>query len=312
MSVKKNRRGIPIYCTPMISADHMGEGLNAVTSCAYLVVMILSRRWPPLVLMWLLCLQGSSAAQSPLVCQSQASGLTAPATASGEPPELQVSWKRLAPNILHDQKQVWLFPTSLARGKHWAPTAALVLATAGLVALDPHDDPYFHRTQTFKQFNHLLSFNNTIALMAVPPIAAYALGGLRHDSYSQETAELTAEAVLDAEIPALVTRDITRRLSPGEISPNGNLADTWFRSHKGPFYLGPGGFPSGHTIAAFSIATVFAERYRRHRWVPWVSYGLAGLVGFSRITIQAHFPSDVFAGAVLGYTITHYVVLRRR
>ena len=60
-------------------------------------------------------------------------------------------------------------------------------------------------------------------------------------------------------------------------------------------YLGPGGFPSGHTIAAFSIATVFAERYHRHRWVPWTAYGLAGLIGFSRVTLQAHFPSDVFA-----------------
>src|SRR6184192_4438522 len=54
------------------------------------------------------------------------------------------------------------------------------------------------------------------------------------------------------------------------------------------------GFPSGHSIGAFSLATVFARRYREHRWVPWVAYGLAGLVSFSRITAQAHFPSDVF------------------
>jgi len=60
------------------------------------------------------------------------------------------------------------------------------------------------------------------------------------------------------------------------------------------------------------MATIIAERYRRHRWVPWVAYGLATLVGFSRITLQAHFPSDIFAGAVLGYAISHYVVLRNR
>jgi membrane-associated phospholipid phosphatase len=34
------------------------------------------------------------------------------------------------------------------------------------------------------------------------------------------------------------------------------------------------------------------------------------LVGFSRVPLQAHYPSDVFAGAVLGYTIAHYVVLK--
>jgi membrane-associated phospholipid phosphatase len=38
---------------------------------------------------------------------------------------------------------------------------------------------------------------------------------------------------------------------------------------------------------------------------------LAGLVGFSRVPLQSHFPSDVFAGAVLGYTISRYVVLRQ-
>ena len=147
--------------------------------------------------------------------------------------------------------------------------------------------------------------------MALVPISAYALGLARHDTYSQQTAELTAEALIDAAIPSLVIRDISRRVPPRSIPPNGKFDDSWFRSHRGPFYLGPGGFPSGHTMAAFSIATIFAERYRRHRWVPWAAYGLAGLVGLSRITLQAHFPSDVFAGAVLGYSISHYVVLRR-
>ena len=63
-------------------------------------------------------------------------------------------------------------------------------------------------------------------------------------------------------------------------------------------------------FTTFSIATVFANRYRQHRWVPWAAYCLAGLVGFARTPTQAHFPSDVFAGAVLGYAISRYVVLR--
>ena len=262
------------------------------------------------IICWLV-ITVSSTAQSPQLYLNPISRPAAQTSPPGESPQRQVSWKLLLPNVLHDQKQVWLFPASLAHGKHWVPTAGLVLATAGLVALDPHVAPYFRQTQTFNQFNRVLSFNDTVALMAVVPITAYAVGRVRHDSYSQQTVELAAEAVLAAEIPALVTRDVARRLSPGDIAPNGNFSDTWFRTHNGPFYLGPGGFPSGHTVAAFSIATIFAERYRRHRWVPWTAYGLAGLVGFSRITLQAHFPSDVFAGAVLGYTITHYIVLRQ-
>jgi PAP2 superfamily len=224
----------------------------------------------------------------------------------------QVSWKLLGPNILHDQKRIWLFPKMLAQGKHWLPTLALTGATAGLIALDPHDDPYFRRAQTYDQFNRVVSSRNAILGMALFPASFYALGLGRHDSYMQKTVQLSTESVVDSEILNLVIRDVARRVPPNQIPPNGDFSDSFFMRRKGPFYVGNGGFPSGHTIAAFSIATIFAERYRRHRWVPWVAYGLAAVVGFSRVTLQDHFPSDVFAGAALGYTISHFVVLHPR
>ncbi len=230
----------------------------------------------------------------------------------GTPPTSRdVSWKLFGRNILHDQKRIWLFPKTLAQGKHWLPTLGVVGATAGLIALDPHDTPYFRRTQTFDSFNNVMSSRNAIWGMALFPASVYAFGLARHDSYMQKTVQFSAESVLDAEVLALVIRDATQRVPPKDIAPDGDFSDSFFQRHKGPFYVGNGGFPSGHTIAAFSIATIFAERYRRHRWVPWVAYGLASLVGFSRITLQDHFPSDVFAGAALGFTISHFVVLRR-
>jgi membrane-associated phospholipid phosphatase len=60
------------------------------------------------------------------------------------------------------------------------------------------------------------------------------------------------------------------------------------------------------------VATVIATRYRNHRWVPWVSYGFATVISFSRVTTLSHFPSDVFLGAALGYTITRYQTLAPR
>src|SRR5262249_48813626 len=66
---------------------------------------------------------------------------------------------------------------------------------------------------------------------------------------------------------------------------------------------------SGHAMMSFSIATIFAHRYRQHRWVPWVTYGLAGVVSFSRIATSAHFPSDVLFGAATGFAIARYSVL---
>jgi membrane-associated phospholipid phosphatase len=41
-------------------------------------------------------------------------------------------------------------------------------------------------------------------------------------------------------------------------------------------------------------------------------YGMASAISFSRVTSSAHFPSDVFLGAALGYTITRFEVLKPR
>jgi membrane-associated phospholipid phosphatase len=70
-------------------------------------------------------------------------------------------------------------------------------------------------------------------------------------------------------------------------------------------------FPSGHTAAAFSIATVFATQYSNIEAVPIISYSMATLVGISRLTEHAHWSSDVFVGALFGYVcgkevVSHY------
>jgi hypothetical protein len=220
-----------------------------------------------------------------------------------------VSWKLFAPKILHDQKTIWTFPAHVVKGQHWKPSLALTGAVAGLVALDPVDTPYFRRTMAFNQFNKTFSATHTALGTAAIPVSFYALSLVRKDTYGQHTALLAGEAVADAEILTAVMKDVDARLRPRNIAPNGDYDDTWFRAH-GTLISGRGSFPSGHAIAAFSVATVFADRYRNHRWVPWVAYGAAGLVGFSRVSLSAHFPSDVFAGAALAYVISHYVVLR--
>jgi membrane-associated phospholipid phosphatase len=222
--------------------------------------------------------------------------------------ERPVSWKLLVPNILHDQKPIWLFPATVAHGRHWKPITGFLVATAGLVALDPHDAPYFRRTSSFAGFNKDFSGSNTALGTAIVPLSLYVVGVLRKDYYAQHTSLLAGQAVADVEILTIVLKDLDHRLRPSDVPTNGSFSDTWFEGH-GSVIRGNGSFPSGHTIAAFSIATVFADRYRRNRWVPWVAYGLAGVVGFSRLTLQAHFPSDVFAGAALGYVVSHYVVL---
>jgi membrane-associated phospholipid phosphatase len=212
-------------------------------------------------------------------------------------------------DIVHDQGTIWKFPWSAAHGHHWKPVVAFTVATTGLVELDPHDTPYFRRTQAFSGFNSAFSSRNTGLGEGLFPAALFLAGRARKDEYEEHTALLAGRALADAEILSEIMKNVDRRLRPREVT-NGDFGHTWFKAGGG-ILINRGTFPSCHANCAFAMPTVIAERYLSHRWVPWVAYGLAGAVGFSRITLQAHFPSDVFAGAVLGYTIAHYVVMRR-
>jgi membrane-associated phospholipid phosphatase len=222
-----------------------------------------------------------------------------------------VSWRTLPKNFLQDQKEIWLFPTQLAKGRHWLPTVGVVGVTAILIAADPHDTPYFRRTGSFEGFNDAFSGRITGAEIALVPVAFLVGGYLRKDSYAEKTALLAGEAYANGAVMEVVLKMTTRRLRPSDIPPGGNFSDTFFDSHK-PVLGYNSSFPSGHATAAFAVATVFAHRYRQHRWVPWVAYGAATAIGFSRVTLQSHFPSDVFLGAALGYSISQFVVLRPR
>lgn len=58
-------------------------------------------------------------------------------------------------------------------------------------------------------------------------------------------------------------------------------------------------FPSGHTSDAFSLATAISIAYPK--WYVIVpSYAWAVTVGYSRMALGAHYPSDVLAGALIG------------
>jgi hypothetical protein len=59
-------------------------------------------------------------------------------------------------------------------------------------------------------------------------------------------------------------------------------------------------FPSNHATQAFALAGVISTHYRDRPWVPWVAYGLATGVGVSRVYHDAHWTSDVVAGAMIG------------
>ena len=228
------------------------------------------------------------------------------------PSHREVSWRSLPKDFVHDQKGIWLsFPAQLAKGHYWLPTLAVVGGTAGLIVADSHAMTYFRsHARNLDDINDTFDAPITSAEVIVLPASLMVAGYLRHDSYQVGTALLAGEAYADSAVVDLAIKAITRRKRPSDVAPGAPFNDTFFSGGKSPFK--GSSFPSGHAAGAFAVATVVATRYHRHRWVPWAVYGFATAVSFSRITSSSHFPSDVFLGAVLGYSITRYEVLRPR
>lgn len=72
-------------------------------------------------------------------------------------------------------------------------------------------------------------------------------------------------------------------------------------------------FPSGHTSAAFVIATALSIAFPK-RYVIVFSFLWAFATGYSRMYLGVHYPSDVIAGAIVGigsafiiYKINKYI-----
>ena len=72
--------------------------------------------------------------------------------------------------------------------------------------------------------------------------------------------------------------------------------------------LGNPAMPSGHASITFSVATILGYRYPKLR-IPL--YLGAGLIGFSRVYLGRHYPSDVVVGAAIG-TVTGVLVWHNR
>jgi membrane-associated phospholipid phosphatase len=231
---------------------------------------------------------------------------------ASSPAAREVSWASLPKDFLHDQKLIWFnFPNQLAHGHHWLPTLAISGTTAGLVVADPHVMPYFQsHSRNLDPLNDTFDSYITTAEVIAVPASLLVAGYARQDRYQVGTAILAGEAYGDSAIVDLAVKAITRRQRPSDVPVGGSFRGTFFNGGKSPFK--GSSFPSGHAAGAFSVATVIASRYHNHRWAPWLAYGFATAVSFSRITNSSHFPSDVFLGAALGYTVTRYAVLTPR
>jgi undecaprenyl-diphosphatase len=70
---------------------------------------------------------------------------------------------------------------------------------------------------------------------------------------------------------------------------------------KGPGEILDPSFPSAHSTFAFMMAVLLSHWFPKYRVTFLI---VAGFIGWTRIYLGLHYPTDVIAGALLGYGIT--------
>jgi membrane-associated phospholipid phosphatase len=134
----------------------------------------------------------------------------------------------------------------------------------------------------------------------------YLAGAIGNDDTAAAVAQDGLAACLIAS--GIVTPAI--KFVTGRARPRANAGVAKFH----PFslsYSTNSSFPSGHTTEAFALASVISSHYDE-TWVKFSSYTVAGLVGAARSYHDAHFASDVLAGALVGTLVGQSVVEHNR
>ena len=139
----------------------------------------------------------------------------------------------------------------------------------------------------------------------------YVAGRLSHEPTITDIGLHSTEAIAIASVAGVLIKGVAGRARPSTDPANSDD----YRLGRG--FGRNGGYqsmPSGHTLAAFALASeVSAEAQRR--WpnraaaVGVLTYSAATLTGFSRMYNNAHWASDVVVGAGIG-TITGIAVAR--
>ncbi len=133
----------------------------------------------------------------------------------------------------------------------------------------------------------------------IPATACFgtlAYGLIKNDKYRKAEALELFIAVGGSIIITEVIKPIVNRTRPANAYPTLVFTNS---ATSGP------SFPSGHATLAFSTAATLTLQYKKW-FVAVPAYLWAGTVGYSRMYLGKHYPSDVLVGAVIG-TASSYV-----
>ncbi|MFC2154887.1 phosphatase PAP2 family protein [Acidobacteriota bacterium] len=220
-------------------------------------------------------------------------------------------------NLLEDDWQILTSPFRI-KGKSLLSWGSAALITAVLIY---NDEKMYRSAKNYQGKNQWVDdlspkvrpFGNGSINLGIA--GCFYIGGvIFKDKKARKTAALSLMSLIHAGVVVQLLKHLTGRKRP-EAAPLGE--DHWegpagffkrYKDHRDMYY---DVFFLGHTITAWSIATVIAKMYNKSFIVPALCYSLATMAGLSNVTEDKHWFSDVFAGAVLGYAIGKFVVKKR-
>jgi membrane-associated phospholipid phosphatase len=121
------------------------------------------------------------------------------------------------------------------------------------------------------------------------PVLMCGIGLIKHDSILVRNSLYIGSSVAVTVIITTIAKYTINRSRPFESYPD-------IEKETGG---GSPSFPSGHTSDAFALATSLSLTYPKW-YIIAPSFLWAGAVGYSRMDLGVHYPSDVLAGAILG------------
>lgn len=176
---------------------------------------------------------------------------------------------------------------------HKTLTFVLLLFTCCVTHCQNFDIDLLRQINTNRNRDLDLTFgfisNSVTPISIVAPAGFLTYAIIKKDSLSRANATLMLGSFVVASIVSTSLKHIVNRERP-------------FEKYSFIEKVGTGGspsFPSGHTSSAFSLATALS--IAKPKWYVIVpSYLWASSVGYSRMHLGVHYPSDVLAGAIVG------------
>lgn len=131
--------------------------------------------------------------------------------------------------------------------------------------------------------------NSAVPIAIGVPVILFGAGLIEKDSVTVQKAIYIGASVISATAIALALKYAVNRPRPFVTYP-------YIEKETDG---GSPSFPSGHTADAFALATSVSLAY--HKWYIVVpAFAWAGSVGYSRMDLGVHYPSDVLMGAAIG------------